>query len=352
MECDTAKMIHNGWAALVDFNRAGTPLLEIVTGPDFHDEEEVIEFLKELQRIARYNDISDADMDKWQMRVDVNISIRKDENAPLGKRTELKNINSFGMIRRWIAYEFERQSKLLDEWKENEQQTRMWNDAEWVSKLMRSKEDALDYRYFPEPDMPELVLTDEQINRLNDQELVIPHQIIKKFKQEYWFNKEYINWLINDQEVLDYFLSLVDLWLDPKITAKRIVWPMAAYMKENFVWINELKFDKEKFIEFIKVAIDWKIMDNQLKVVMDEMLITWKKAQEIIDEKWFSTQGIDDSELENIVQSVINENPAIVEQYKWWKTTTLGFFVWQVMKKTAWKANPKVVWDIVTKLLS
>ena len=352
MECDTAKMIHNGWAALVDFNRAGTPLLEIVTGPDFHDEEEVIEFLKELQRIARYNHISDADMDKWQMRVDVNISLRKSEDSPYGKRTELKWVNSFSMIRRWIAYEYERQSKLLDEWKENEQQTRMWNDAEWVSKLMRSKEDALDYRYFPEPDMPELVLSDDQLNWLNWQELVIPHQIIKKFKQEYWFNKEYINWLINDQEVLDYFMSLVDLWLDPKITAKRIVWPIAAYMKENFVWINELKFDKEKFVEFLKVAIEWKIMDNQLKVVMDEMLLSWKKTQEIIDEKWFNTQGMDDNELENIVQSVINENPAIVEQYKWWKTTTLGFFVWQVMKKTAWKANPKVVWDVVTKLLN
>jgi len=352
MECDTAKMIHNGWAALVDFNRAGTPLLEIVTWPDFNDEEEVIEFLKELQRIARYNKISDADMDKWQMRVDVNISLRKDENSPYWNRTELKWVNSFGMIRRWIAYEYQRQSEILDKWEENKQQTRMWNDAEWVSKFMRYKEDALDYRYFPEPDMPELVLTDEQMGWLDQQKLIIPHQIIKRFKQEYWFNKEYINWLINDQEVLDYFMSLVDLWLDPKITAKWIVWPIAAYMKENFVWINKLKFDKEKFIDFVKIATEWKIMDNQMKVVMDEMLATWKTSKEIIDEKWFSTQGMDDSELENIVQSLINENPAIVEQYKWWKTTTLGFFVWQVMKKTAWKANPKAVWDIVTKLLS
>ena len=351
MECDTAKMIHNGWAALVDFNRAGTPLLEIVTGPDFRDEEEVIEFLKELQRIARYNKISDADMDKWQMRVDVNISLRKDENSPYGNRTELKWVNSFGMIRRWIDYEYKRQSEILDKWEENRQQTRMWNDAEWLSKFMRYKEDALDYRYFPEPDMPELILTDEQMSWLDQQELVIPHQIIKKFKQEYGFNKEYINGLINDQEVLDYFMSLVNMWLDPKIAAKRIVWPMAAYMKENFVWINELKFDKEKFVEFLKVAIEWKIMDNQMKVVMDEMLSTWKSAKEIIDEKWFSTQWMDDSELENIVQSVINENPAIVEQYKWWKTTTLGFFVWQVMKKTAWKANPKIVWEIITKIL-
>ena len=352
MENDTAKLIHNGWAALVDFNRSGTPLVEIVTWPSFSNEDEVIEFLKELQRIVRYNWISDADMDKWQMRVDVNISIRKDENSPYGKRTELKWVNSFGMIRRWIAYEYERQSKLLDKWEENKQQTRMWNDTEWVSKFMRYKEDALDYRYFPEPDMPELILTDEQLNRLNEQKLIIPYEIIKKFKQEYWFNKEYINWLINDQEVLNYFLDIVKIWLEPKIVAKWIVWPISAYMKENFVWINELKFDKEKLIDFLKIAIEWKIMDNQMKVVMDEMLNSWKSANEIIEEKWFNAQQPDDSELENIVKSVIDENPTIVEQYKWWKTTTLWFFVGQVMKKTAWKANPKIVGDIVTKLLN
>lgn len=352
MENDTAKMIHNGWAALVDFNRAWTPLVEIVTWPDFHDEEEVVEFLKELQRIVRYNWISDADMDRWQMRVDVNISIRPDENSSLGKRTELKNINSFSMIKRWIEFEYKRQSELLDQWKENEQQTRMWNDAEWVSKLMRSKEDALDYRYFPEPDMPELVLTDEQLKRLDEQKLIIPHQIIKKFKQEYGFNKEYINGLINDQTVLNYFLDIVDMWLDPKAVAKWIVWPISAYMKENFVWINELKFDKENLIDFLKIAIEWKIMDNQMKVVMDEMLNSWKSANEIIEEKWFNAQQPDDSELEIIVKSVIDENPAIVEQYKWWKTTTLWFFVWQVMKKTAWKANPKIVGDIITRLLN
>lgn len=352
MENDTAKLIHNGWAALVDFNRSGTPLVEIVTWPSFSNEDEVIEFLKELQRIVRYNWISDADMDRWQMRVDVNISIRKNESDPLWNRTELKNVNSFSMIRKWIEYEYRRQSELLDKWEENKQQTRMWNDTEWVSKFMRYKEDALDYRYFPEPDMPELILNDEQLNRLSEQKLIIPYEIIKKFKQEYWFNKEYINWLINDQEVLNYFLDIVNIWLDPKTVAKWIVWPISAYMKENFVWINELKFDKEKLIDFLKIAIEWKIMDNQMKVVMDEMLNSWKSANEIIQEKWFNAQQPDDSELEIIVKSVIDENPAIVDQYKWWKTTTLWFFVGQVMKKTAWKANPKIVGDIVTKLLN
>ena len=351
MENDTAKMIHNEGQALIDFNRAGTPLVEIVTWPDFSNEEEVVEFLKELQRIVRYNDISNADMEKWQMRVDVNISIRENESDPLWTRVELKNINSFGMIKRAINNEYTRQIDMVEKWEKFEQQTRMWNDMEWISKLMRSKEDALDYRYFPEPDMPILSLSDETLQGCNDETLIIPHDIIKKFKQEYWFHKEYINALIGDQTTLNYFLDIVKDWIKPKTIAKRIAGPINAYMKENFVDINNLKFDIKQFKEFLKITEDWKIMDSQLKMVMEEMLETWKSAQEIIKEKWFDTPAVDSGELEWIVKKVLEKNPNIVEQYKWGKTSTIGFFVWQVMKKTQWKANPKEVKEIVAKIL-
>jgi len=358
MESDTAKMIHDGWKALIDFNRAGTPLVEIVTWPDFTGEDEVVEFLKELQRIVRYNKISDADMEKWQMRVDVNISIREQETDPLGTRVELKNINSFGMIKRAIQHEYNRQLELIQKWERFEQQTRMRNDMEWVSKLMRSKEDALDYRYFPEPDMPILQLNDKTIQQLNNLELTIPHDIIKKFKQEYGFHKEYINSLIWDQNTLNYFLDILsssnevkDINVYARNIAKWISGPINAYMKENFVWIDNLPFDMNKFIAFLKIADEWKIMDNQMKIVMDEMLATWKSANEIIAEKWFDTSAVTDNDLENIVQKILEANPVIVEQYKWWKTTTLWFFVWQVMKETGWKANPKIVGEIVAKIL-
>ena len=351
MENDTAKMIHEWWQSLIDFNRAGTPLIEIVTWPDFSNDDEVVEFLKELQRIVRYNNISNADMEKWQMRVDVNISIRKNESDPLWTRVELKNINSFWMIKRAILHEHNRQKTLLEKWEKVWQETRMRNDTEWISKMMRSKEDALDYRYFPEPDMPILQLNDEILKNLDNEKLIIPHNIIKKFKQEYWFHKEYINALIGDFDTLLVFSEVKEQWLDPKNIAKWISGPINAYMKENFVWINDLPFNLKQLSEFIKISDEWKIMDNQMKIVMDEMLKTWKSASEIIKEKWFDAPEISENDLENIAKKVLENNPTIVEQYKSGKTSTLWFFVWQVMKETAWKANPKIVGEILEKLL-
>lgn len=351
MENDTAKMIHEWWQSLIDFNRAGTPLIEIVTWPDFSNDDEVVEFLKELQRIVRYNNISNADMEKWQMRVDVNISIRKNESDPLWTRVELKNINSFWMIKRAILHEYNRQKTLLEKWEKIWQETRMRNDTEWISKMMRSKEDALDYRYFPEPDMPILQLNDEILKNLDNEKLIIPHNIIKKFKQEYWFHKEYINALIGDFDTLLVFSELKEQWLDPKNIAKWISGPINAYMKENFVWINDLPFNLKQLSEFIKISDEWKIMDNQMKIVMDEMLKTWKSASEIVKEKWFDAPEISENDLENIAKKVLENNPTIVEQYKSGKTSTLWFFVWQVMKETAWKANPKIVGEILRKLL-
>lgn len=351
MENDTAKMIHEWWQSLIDFNRAGTPLIEIVTWPDFSNDDEVVEFLKELQRIVRYNNISNADMEKWQMRVDVNISIRKNESDPLWTRVELKNINSFWMIKRAILHEYNRQKTLLEKWEKVWQETRMRNDTEWISKMMRSKEDALDYRYFPEPDMPTLQLNDEILKNLDNEKLIIPHNIIKKFKQEYWFHKEYINALIGDFDTLLVFSELKEQWLDPKNIAKWISGPINAYMKENFVWINDLPFNLKQLSEFIKISDEWKIMDNQMKIVMEEMLKTWKSAREIIKEKWFDAPEISENDLKNIAKKVLENNPTIVEQYKSGKTSTLWFFVWQVMKETAWKANPKIVGEILEKLL-
>lgn len=351
MENDTAKMIHEWWQSLIDFNRAGTPLIEIVTWPDFSNDDEVVEFLKELQRIVRYNNISNADMEKWQMRVDVNISIRKNESDPLWTRVELKNINSFWMIKRAILHEYNRQKTLLEKWEKVWQETRMRNDTEWISKMMRSKEDALDYRYFPEPDMPILQLNDEILKNLDNEKLIIPHNIIKKFKQEYWFHKEYINALIGDFDTLLVFSELKEQWLDPKNIAKWISGPINAYMKEIFVWINDLPFNLKQLSEFIKISDEWKIMDNQMKIVMDEMLKTWKSASKIIKEKWFDAPEISENDLENIAKKVLENNPTIVEQYKSGKTSTLWFFVWQVMKETAWKANPKIVGEILEKLL-
>jgi len=360
MECDTGKMIHNWGEALLDFNRAGTPLIEIVTWPDFNYVNEVIEFLKELQRLARYNDLSDADMEKWQMRVDVNISVRKSESDPLWTRVEVKNINSFWAIKRAIDHEYTRQTELYEKWKKFDQQTRWWDDMKGESYLMRSKEDALDYRYFPEPDLPPLVLSKEMLKRLDNQQVEIPYDIIKKFKSEYWFNKEYINALISDKDILDYFLEIQKYThaRDKKeeiefanLIVKRIS-PISAYINDTLKTLDNLPLTKQKFLNFLKIAHKWDIIESQLKIVMDELIKTWEAPENIIKSKWFDAPTLSQSDLENIAKEVLNENPNIVEQYKWWKTTTIGFFVWQVMKKTWWKSNPKAIQDILIKLLS
>jgi len=353
IETDTGKMIHNNWIAMLDFNRAWTPLVEIVTDPDFRNAEEVSEFLKELQRRAKYNDISDADMDKWQMRVDVNISIRKSENNPYGTRVELKNINSFGMVRRAIEHEFQRQIKILENWKELSQETRKRNDQESKSYTMRSKENALDYRYFPEPDLPPLKIDKKTIQLLTDTKIEIPHRLIKKFKEDFWFNKEYINTLISNKTTLDYFLSIItkQTEISPKTTAKRISGPISAHTKENYIEITKLKFTKTQFIDFLKIAEKWEIINNKLKQIMDEMLNTGKSPQKIIQEKWFDTTKIDNNELKIKIKTILQENSDTVEKYKNWKTSVIWFLIGQAMKATKWNANPKQLQEIIKSLI-
>ena len=358
MENDTGKMIHSSGQALIDFNRAGTPLVEIVTLPDFNTTEEAIEFLKELQRIVRFNDISDADLEKGQMRVDVNISLRKSEKDPLGTRVEVKNINSFGMIKRAIENEQARQQEIYEKWETFSQQTRWRDDSKGESYLMRSKEDTLDYRYFPEPDLPPLKLSNELLEQIKNTATIIPHNIIKTFKEKYWFNKEYINALISDKVILDYFNAIVWSWTEKKdindfakLVAKRIAWPIAAWMKENFTTIDQLKFTFRQFDEFLSKAQEGSLMENQLKILMDEMLSTGKNPEEIIKEKWFDAPAITSSEIEGLAKEILLWNQSIVDQYKGGKTTTIGFFIGQLMKKTWGKTSPKIAQEIFERLL-
>lgn len=348
LECDTAKSIHQWGQMLLDFNRAGTPLIEIVTGPDFSSAEEAVEFAKEVQRIAKWNQLSDADMEKGQMRVDVNISLRKEATDPLGTRVELKNINSFSAIKRAIDAEVARQLACWESWEEIQQQTRRWDDLKGQSFAMRSKEDALDYRYFPEPDLPPLVLSEQMLQTVQDTELIIPFEQIKKMKSDFWFHKEFINALISEKSTLDFFNLMVDKGFDPKLLAKWIAGQISAYMTAHFVSITELPVDQEQLIEFFTIAKDGKLIDNQLKIVMDEMLASGASASDIIREKGFDKPAISEDELRMFCKEAISENPAIVEQYQAGKTSTIWFFVGQVMRKTQWKANPKEITGILT----
>ena len=351
LECDTAKSFHQGGQMLLDFNRAGTPLIEIVTWPDFDSAEAAVEFAKEIQRIAKRNDISDADMEKGQMRVDVNVSIRPSVGDPFGTRVELKNINSFSAIKRAIDAEVARQIQLKKAGETLTQETRRRDDLKGQSFAMRSKEDALDYRYFPEPDLPDLVLDQELLNHAEQAQLLIPSEKIRKMKSEYWFHKEFINALIGDLKVLNFFEEMVALGYDPKMIAKWIAGPISAYMIANFVAIDDLKVNKEQLISFFSLVKKGTLIDNQLKLVMEEMLQNGGDPEEIVKEKWFDAPAFDESELKNIIQSVLDANESVVEQYKAGKTTVIGFLVGQTMKQTQGKANPKELQVLIAKML-
>ena len=352
LECDTAKSFHQGGQMLLDFNRAGTPLIEIVTWPDFDSAEAAVEFAKEIQRIAKRNDISDADMEKGQMRVDVNVSIRPSVDDPFGTRVELKNINSFSAIKRAIDAEVARQIQLKKAGETLTQETRRRDDLKGVSFAMRSKEGALDYRYFPEPDLPDLVLDQELLDQAEQAQLLIPSEKIRKMKSEYWFHKEFINALIGDLKVLNFFEEMVALGYDPKMIAKWIAGPISAYMTANFVAIDGLKVNKEQLISFFSLVKKGSLIDNQLKLVMEEMLQNGGDPEEIVKEKGFDAPAFDENELKTIIQSVLDANESVVDQYRSGKTSVIGFLVGQTMKQTQGKANPKDLQALIAKMLS
>lgn len=349
IETDAWKTIHDGGKWIVDLNRAGTPLVEIVTFPDFKSDEEVVEFLKELQRIARYNDIWNADLEKWQMRVDVNISVREKGSDKLWTRVEIKNMNSFGAIRRAITHEFDRQVELLENKWVIYQETRWWDDAFKSSYTMRSKEDSNDYRYFPEPDLPILKLEQAYLDTLKIKVAQSLSEKIKIYKEEYWFNKEYINALIQSVEVNSLFHKTIELWFDAKMSAKWIVGYVLRFMNDHGVWLSELKFTKDQFIAFLELIKSWKLQDAQAKMVLMEMIENWKDAVKIIEDRWFTP--VDSSEIEWIVKSTLDDNPNAVADLKAWKMNAIWFLVWQVMKKSWGKADPKVVKEIIEKLI-
>ncbi|GHW02239.1 aspartyl/glutamyl-tRNA(Asn/Gln) amidotransferase subunit B [candidate division SR1 bacterium] len=344
LENDTAKMIHENGQTLLDFDRAGTPLIEIVSEPTFSSAQEAVEYAKEIQRLVRRNDISDADMEKGQMRIDVNLSIRKNESDPLGIRTEMKNINTFNAMKRAIETEYLRQKEIIESGGEVQQETRRRDDMKGESFMMRSKADAVDYRYFPEPDMPIL-----QLHLDEDQsDLFIPSSYIQKCKQEFGFSKEYINTLLNDKQLFDFFFEMVKKGFEPKNVAKWIAGPL---MKSGISSEEFLREYSQLFISFLEEEKKGNLMDNQLKIVFDETLETKLSPAEIIKIKGFDVLAMDEDALKAIIQEVISDNPVQVEQYRTGKETLLAFFLGQVMRKSGGKVSPQVAQGLIKSTL-
>lgn len=352
LENDAWKLIHVWWKTLLDFNRAGAPLMEIVTEPTFHDKEEVLEFLKELQKIFRAVEVSDADMEKGQLRCDVNISLSEEWSNKLWTRTETKNVNSFSAIGRVIDYEIRRQTSVLEKWWKIDQETRGWNDDSWNSTTQRSKEDAMDYRYFPEPDLLPIVVSAEMVEELKIDipELPIEKRIryLEKFKL--WEDDARI--LTTDRKLSEYFDKLVEFTGDAKKSCSYITTILLAMMNESedVKEIKDLKFDIKELAKVIDLVNHNELSSTNSKQVVEELFKNGWSADVIVDENNLRQKN-DTQALEAIVNQVLTENAKQVEDYKAWNTNIFSFFVWQCMKASKWQWNPKIFNELLRKRL-
>lgn len=363
MEEDTAKLYHAQGKTLVDFNRSGVPLMELVTEPDINSSEEAKKFCQELQLILRYLDVSDANMEKGQMRCEVNISISKDNT--LGTKVEIKNLNSFKSVEKSIEYEIKRQSQLLNEGKKIIQETRGWDDVKGETISQREKESAHEYRYFPEPDLPLINISKEKIEQIKKRIPELPNQKRKRFKEEYDLDYKTIEFFIKDNQLSNYLEKAVsesECWVNEESCnkdRKQIIKICANYLTTDLQYLIknakesidiEKRITPENFGEFICLLVQEKISSKIAKIVLEEMFNTRKDPSQIIEDKGLS-EIKDDQEIEKIVKDVLEKNQKAVEDYKKGKENSFTFLIGQIMAKSKGKANPQKAGELLKKEL-
>jgi len=348
IETDAGKLIHTGSRTLCDYNRAGSPLMEIVTEPDFRAKEEVIAYLEELQKLMRWCGASDADMEKGQLRCDVNISLRPIGSSELRNRVELKNINSFSAIGRAIDAEFLRQEEIYESGGTVTQETRGWDDEHGESHSQRSKEDAMDYRYFPEPDLPRLVVEKSYIDERAIAELPIDRRT--KYVETYGLGADDARILSNDRVLSDYFESLVALTNDPKKSCSYITTILFSLFEEHGLAADlaSLKFNVTELGKIIQLVNADALSSTNAKEVFRELFVNGGQTDEIVERKGLK-QVNDTAALEAIVDAVIANSPTQVADYQGGKAGLFGFFVGQCMKESKGQGNPKLFTDLLKK---
>ncbi len=351
IENDAGKLVHANGKTLCDYNRAGSPLMEIVTEPDFRSKADVLAYLEEIQKLMRWCGASDADMEKGQLRCDVNISIRPHGQKEFGTRVELKNINSFSSIGRAIDAEFARQVEILEEGGTLDQETRGWNDEKGYSTSLRSKEDAMDYRYFPDPDLPPLHISDEFISERKLSELPIDRRL--KYLNEYKLIEDDARILSNDRITSDFYEELVNISGDPKKSCSYITTVLFAIFESapEKITLADVKAETREFAEVIKMVNADEISSTNSKIVMEKLVFEGGNAMEWT-EKLGLKQSNDTGALEAIVDEVLAQNASQVEEYKGGKENLFGFFVGQCMKASKGQGNPKMFTEILKKKLS
>ena len=347
LEEDAGKLIHPKGAdySLVDFNRAGTPLMEIVTEPDITSPHEAKLFLQELRTIIRYLEVSDADMEKGHLRCDANISLALPE-AKLGTPVEIKNMNSFRMVERALEYEIARQTKILESGEKVQQETRGWNDEKGITVSQRSKELAPDYRYFPEPDLPPFVFGHKEIAKLKNDLPELPEERQKRYTQKYKLTQKEADVLTNERELGDYFEELVAQKISPTKAANWVLGELLCYLNKNNLLISENRVLPAQLANLISKIDKGDISGTIAKDIFKEMLKTGKNAGDIIKKQGIKL--IDDmGAIKKIVQKVINENPKALSDFQKGKATALQFLIGQVMRETRGQVNPQTIKKIL-----
>jgi len=348
LEEDAGKLIHDDAnnCSLVDFNRTGTPLLEIVTGPDMRSPQEAYDYLQTLKLNLQYLDVSDCDMEKGSLRCDANVSIRKMGDTKLGTKTELKNMNSFKAVKAGLEFEVNRQRQLLEAGERIIQETRLWDEAKAVTVLMRTKEEAHDYRYFPEPDLVPFTLQESVIEDVRKTLPELPAAKLKRFISEYKLSEYDAGVLIQDKMAANYFEECVKHFADTKKIVNWVNGPLLKELKSRKASIAEINLKPASLTKLIERVEDGTISNLVGKDVLTLMIDSGKSAAGIIEEKGLA-QVSDQGFLEEVVDELIKEHDNIVTQIKEGKDSAIGFLVGQAMKKTQGKANPKKISELI-----
>jgi len=359
MEEDTGKLLHSGLTgriseadySVVDFNRAGTPLIEIVTEPDIRSPEEAKQYMISLRNILLSLNVSDCSMEEGSIRCDANISIKLFASQKYGTRTEIKNLNSFRFLQKALEYEVLRQVKIIDSGSEVIQQTRHYDNKTGTTKALRSKEEAHDYRYFPDPDLVPIMLDDDWIKEIKNSLPELPIDRAKRYKTTFGLDDYNASLIADDIETADYFEKAVKIHNNAKAICNWIMGDFSAFLNKEQTTINSSKVKPEGLAYLVRLVDNGEISSKIAKAVFGEMLDSGQSPGEIVSKKGLK-QISDSSELEKIIETCIQESSEAVVEFKSGKTKALGFIVGKVMAKTQGKANPALVNEIILKKIS
>lgn len=353
LEEDAGKLVHDevNRISLADYNRCGVPLIEIVTEPDFHSADEVIAYIEKIMLLLQYAGICDCKMEQGSIRCDVNISIAPKGSTELGTRTELKNLNSLKAIARAIEVEIERQEELLDNGEKVVQETRRFNEALGETTAMRSKEDAHDYRYFPDPDIPPIIFTEEELAQIKASIPELPEQRVARYVDEYSINKKDADIIVGNKKICDFFDEAIAAYNNPKAVANYIIGELMRRINLGEADMENLKFGGAEFAQLVEFMQTDKVSQANAKTILREMIENGGSPKDIADAQdlWIRE---DNDLLAKVVDEIIANNPKPVEQYRNGDQKVFGFFMGQANKALKGAASPKAIQEYIRKKLA